>query len=152
MCNVIIGDPAEGGWRIVADAARDLCGVLWQMADHVGEKTVVCGPEIDEEIPVNFGEVLQIDERILIVAGKGQAALQSSADKALMVVRGRVEQVAEDFLFGPLPFARARGCVGVVQLHEQRFGLGHGTAEVGGNGGEWVHGIARIAENTKIDN
>ena len=35
---------------------------------------------------------------------------------------------------------------------EQRVGLGHGAAKVGGDGGNGVHGIARITEIAKIGN
>lgn len=130
MCNIVFGDPAERSRLIVADVARDLCGILWQLANHMGEKAVVRGPEIDEEIPVDLGKILKIDQRVLVIAGKGEAALQRSANKALMIVRGRVQKVAKDFFLRPLPLAGARGCVGVVEFHQQRFGLGHGAAEV----------------------
>src|SRR5882724_4700995 len=75
------------------------------MPNYVGEKAIVAGPEIDQEIPVNLGKILQVHQRILVIAGKGEAALQRGADEALMVVGSRVEQVAEDFFFGP--FVRA---------------------------------------------
>jgi hypothetical protein len=53
----------------------------------VSQKAIVRGPEIDQEVPVDFGKILQIDQRILFVPGKCEAALQRGADKSLMVVR-----------------------------------------------------------------
>jgi len=106
----------------------------------MGEKSIVRSPEIDQKIPINFGEILQIDERVLFVARKGKAALQRGSDKALMIVGSRVKQVAKDFLLGPLPLSRTHRCVGVIELRQQRFGLGHGAAKVGGDGRKWVHG------------
>ena len=52
-------------------------------------KRSVCGPEIDEEVPVDFREVLKVDERVLVVTGKAEASLQCGADKTLMVVGGQ---------------------------------------------------------------
>src|SRR5882724_2902663 len=108
------------------------------MPNYVGEKAIVAGPEIDQEIPVNLGKILQVHQRILVIAGKGEAALQRGADEALMVVGSRVEQVAEDFFFGPFVRAWTRGGVGVIELQQQRFGLGHGAAKIGSDGRKWI--------------
>src|ERR1051326_4543899 len=97
----------------------------------MGEKTVVSCPEIDQQIPVDLGKILQIDQSVLIVAWKVQVALERSADEALMVVRSGVEQVSKNFFFRPFTFGGTCRCVGIVQLHEQRLGLGYGAAEVG---------------------
>src|SRR5215467_1979162 len=103
------------------------------------KKAVVGGPEVDQEIPVNVAEALEIDQPGLVISRKGEAALQRGANEALVIVGGRVQQVAEDLLPGPFLFAGTGGGVGVIQLEEQRLGLGHGAAEVGSDSGKRIH-------------
>ncbi len=77
------GDPAERGRWIVADIAGDFCGVFRQLADHMGKETIVSGPEIDEKIPVYFRKVLEIDQRVLIVAGKCRGCFAARREQSV---------------------------------------------------------------------
>src|SRR5262249_28695794 len=113
----------------------------------MGEEAIVGGPEVHQEIPVNVAEALEIDQPGLIIAREGEAALQGGAHEALMVVGGRVKQMAEDLFPGPLLFTGTGGGVGVVQLEKQRLGLGHGAAEIGSDGGKGGHGNCQNRRN-----
>src|SRR4029077_16475360 len=106
------------------------------MPNHMREEPIVSRPKIDQEIPVDLREVLQIHERILIITREGEATLQRRANKALWVVGARVKQMAKNLLLCPLPFARTRRCVSVIQFQQQRFGLGHSSAKVRGDRGK----------------
>src|SRR5260370_800883 len=45
------------------------------------EKAVEGGPEIEQKLPVHLAELLQLDQPVLIVAGKSQAALKRCANE-----------------------------------------------------------------------
>src|SRR5262249_26772032 len=73
------------------------------------------------------------------VAGEGQTSLQRCAYKALMVVGGGVEEVAEDFLLRPFVLARTGRGVGIVEFKQPRFSLGNGATEIGSDRRKWRH-------------
>src|ERR1051326_6937993 len=104
MGNIVRSNPFERGRLVIADMAGDGGGFRRQAIDYMSEKAVVSGPEINQEIPIHIGKALEIDQGVLVIAGKGERALERGADKTLMVVGSRVQQVAENFFFGPFVF------------------------------------------------
>jgi hypothetical protein len=122
MCDVVVCEEFEGDGIVRADAAGGLelgCG---QMRDHVGEEAVVGGPESDELEPVGGLEMLGADIAILVVAGKVEDRLKGGADETLVVVGGRVDEVAEELLAGPAAGADGFGAGVVFDLAEDGVG------------------------------
>src|SRR5579863_10039127 len=96
------------------------------------EEAVVSEPEIEKLGRGQIAKALELDESILRISRKGELALQCGADKALMIVRSRVEKVADDFFARPL-FGRA-GNSGFrfTEFAQQRLGLAQDIAQVSG--------------------
>src|SRR5512146_335625 len=74
--------------------------------DHSGEMEVEEAPQPDEVRPRGSLIALRRYPRLLLVTRKHEIVHELGADKALMVVRGGIDQVADDLLRGPL--ARGR--------------------------------------------
>src|SRR5688572_14361039 len=84
-----------------ADAARHVQHAVWYASNRVGQMTIVERPELDQVQPGTALRVLRAHPGVLLVSGKDETAAKLRADEALMVVRRRVDQMAEDFLEGP---------------------------------------------------
>src|SRR5262249_23897998 len=74
---------------------------LRHAAEDMEEVGVVSPPQFDQVGPAGGLVVLEADPLLLLVAGKVLSGGDLAAHEALVVVRGRVDQVAEDFLAGP---------------------------------------------------
>lgn len=93
----------HGGGSI--DSARSLLFVRRDLIDEMREEEVVGGPELDEQSGVGVGVVLDLDVCSLIVAGPVELGLSECADEALVIVCGRIDEVAEKLEVCPLAFA-----------------------------------------------
>src|SRR5687768_13747241 len=65
-------------------------------------------PQRYELVPRRVLIVLDIDPLILLVSGEDQVFLRSGAHKPLVVVAGRVDEVADDLARRPFAWSRAK--------------------------------------------
>ena len=70
----------------VADVAFGLPFLCRQMRDHVSKIAVVCGPQRDQQQPVNLLRCLYAHVPGLIVSRKSQRWLQRCTNESLMIV------------------------------------------------------------------
>src|SRR5437763_10165653 len=131
VSDIVLGNPAQQGGFAVSDLAFGFVGVLGQARQDMGEITVVAGPEINQESPVHFPEVLELNQRVLIVSREHQAALQRGPHKTLMIVRRRIHQVSKNLFPRPLLWTGTSRCISIGQLRQQWLGLSNGSAQVG---------------------
>src|SRR5436305_1538167 len=95
MADVIFDDEAERHRLAAADRAGDIELVGWDACDDTQQVQVVSLPERHQIAPRGIGVAVALDPGFLLIAGKGFRAVELSANEALMVVGGRIDEVAE---------------------------------------------------------
>ena len=101
VAHVILHEKPERHRLARADAAGRLQLRSRQVRDDVREIAIVAGPERDQLGPWGFLNPLHPNTAVLVVAGKFERALERRPHKALVVVRSRINQVAQDLPTGP---------------------------------------------------
>src|SRR6266852_2085075 len=104
----------------------------------MSQKTVVTGPMVYQKSPIHFSVALESHQFVLFVSGESQAALQCGTHETLVIIRSRVEQMAENFFLRPFLRAWTDRCISVGQLCKHGLGLGDSPSQVGSDGGEWI--------------
>src|SRR5690242_6834853 len=104
MLQVIdVGDEQPGQSNLVF--ALDPAGRTWAFfrhaPDNVEQVPVVGLPEIDESVPPGGLVILEADPLFLGVAWEVLSTCDLTPHEALVIVRGRVDQVADYFFLGP---------------------------------------------------
>ena len=98
VAQVVFGQEPKSYRLTGADAARrfELSGR--QVGDDVGKMPIVAGPQRNQDRPGRFFHGLNTHPLLLVVSGEVERALQGGSHKALMIVRGRIDQVPEELL------------------------------------------------------
>jgi len=66
--------------------------------DDMDEVAIVACPQCDEGRPRCFLNRLNTHPTLLVIARKVEGTLQCGSHKALMIIRGRINQMSEDLL------------------------------------------------------
>ena len=135
----VAGDPAGHGTHgdavEVVRAAFPPADVSRGRGHHPGQVTVERRPQGQEIFPARLLVVLQGHPLVLVVAGEDQVVLKRRSDESLVVVRRRIDQVADDLARRPLP--RRRPAAGDVVAEGTKPGqrLVDGVRQIDGAGG-----------------
>ena len=95
MVDVVGSKEPEGNGRVGLDAAHLVLCIVRDVRDDMGKVPIVGRPELDEIAPGARVVVLHLDPVILGVAWKVKVARLLRSDEALVVIRCRVDEVAE---------------------------------------------------------
>src|SRR4051812_3984272 len=93
------------------------------------------------------GVFLRLDPSVLVVAGKDHLLLQGGANESAVVVRRRVDQVADDFLGRPLVGRGMVGGVAVCHSPQMREDILYFEAKLSTR---VVHGLLLIPKAARI--
>ena len=118
MDQVILAQELEGDWLAGTDSALRLKRILGQVRHDMRQIPVVTGPKCDQSRPGHFLNVLHADATLLIVAWKLEGALESGANKTLMVVGSRVNQMPHHLFPGPTARTNRCAAIGFADLKE----------------------------------
>ena len=141
---VIFNEKRERNRFIAADGAGSLQLIGWDAFDDVGDEGVEIGPKFKQWRGTVDVVSLDCDGFFLLISGEVECRLDQGADKALVIVDGRIHQVSEQ-LHTP-PFPRAIGFL--------PGDIGSGIAEQGNEGTEFVGGVQhgkRLRKVSTID-
>src|SRR5207302_175051 len=100
VIDVIHEQPRQGDFRTAADPTGRPPALLRHAPGDVQQVRVVGPPQVDQFRPPGRLVALDADPLLLLVAGEVLPGGDLAPDEALVVVRGRVDQVADDFLLG----------------------------------------------------
>ena len=98
MAQIVLRQEAQSYRLTGADAARRFQLSGRQVGDDMGKIAIVACPQRDQDRPGRFFNGLNTHPLLLVVAGEVERALQGGSHKALMIIRGRIDQVSEDLL------------------------------------------------------
>ena len=101
MLHIILGQELERDGLAGTDPALDFERIFGKVRQNVRQMPVVTGPKCDQSWPGHLLNRLHADATFLIVARKFERALKSCANKALMVVGCRVNQMPNHLLARP---------------------------------------------------
>ncbi len=102
--NVVFKKKSEGHGRGVAHANGCVEGIVRNLGDGLRNLKVVGQPKNQKLVPVAMLPALEVDPVAVVVAGGDQFAGVvgiGGANKALLVVGGRIDEVTQDFFFAP---------------------------------------------------
>src|SRR5579864_8622351 len=91
---------------VVSDPARRASLLFPYRCQYVGQESIVSRPEAEQVAPARILIPLHAHATTLIVTRPAQFILKLRANKTLMVVRRRVDQMSQNF------FARPAACKG----------------------------------------
>src|SRR5262249_6523209 len=103
VIDVIDEQPGQGDFGPAADPTGRTPALFRHAPGDVEQVRVERPPEVDQVGPAGRLVALDADPLLLLVAGEVLPGSDLAPDEALVVVRGRVDQVAEDFFPRP-PF------------------------------------------------
>ena len=86
----------------VVASARAFALVGRKGVDDARDLEVEAAPELDQLAPGSVGVATRADPVVLVVRGEDQVVLEPRANKPLVVVRGGVDQVADQLARRPL--------------------------------------------------
>lgn len=113
MTHVVDSQEFKGDRRAVADAARILPAGTRNCFYETEKMEVIRDPEPNKFVPREAGVVLNGNPFLLGVAGHGKLALDLRANKPVVIIGGRIQQMAEDLFAGPVIGASGGAGVGV---------------------------------------
>jgi hypothetical protein len=122
--------------RVVADADCGAEVLPWNMGHQMQQVPVVSEPEVDQVCPFAILKPFRFDPRLLGIAWYCEIVLELCAHEALMIVRGGIDEMAEDLFAGPMA-VDLRG--GVGEARKLRSGGVEKVRELGDCGFEGVH-------------
>src|SRR2546423_1763007 len=108
MADVIFDDKAERHRLAAADRAGNVELVGRNAYDDAQQVQVVGLPERDQIAPRGIGVAVALDPGFLLIAGKGVRAVELGANESLVVVGGRIDEVAEQLFARPLARGQRR--------------------------------------------
>jgi len=95
--------------RIASDPARSFSFLFRHSCQDVGQEPVVRGPECGQVAPAGVLIAFHANAAGLIVTRPSQLVLKLRANEALVVVRRRIDQVAQYLFAGPTAFNGRNG-------------------------------------------
>lgn len=101
MGKVIGRDETKSRRLIGADAANSFQLGSGQASDYVSEVAIVSGPQRDQQRPISFLRRLDSYVSLLVVTWKIQRWLLGGADKSLVVIGCRINQMSNHLLGRP---------------------------------------------------
>src|SRR4051794_10234466 len=116
VIDVIFDEEMKRDRGCAANAAGDVGKFLRDAGNHLGEMEVIQSPEFLEVRPVGTRVALGAGPAFLLVSGRVELALEDGPDETLMVIAGRVDEVADGFLFRPLRGGRLEGDIRFREL------------------------------------
>src|SRR2546421_12097635 len=98
VVDVICKQPGQGDFAPATDLAGCTLPFLRHTLGDVKKVGVVCPPEVNQVAPSSSLVVLDADPRLLVITWEILSTSNLTPHEALMIVRGRVNQVADDLL------------------------------------------------------
>ena len=105
---IVLGNELQCHRFVITNSALRLELRRRQVSDDVCEELIVRTPQRYQQRPGGVLEVLSADVAVLVVAGEVELRLERGAHETLMVIGGRVDQVAYKLLTRPAAGAQGR--------------------------------------------
>ena len=101
MAKVVFNQKAQGCGLVFADNANGIQAILRDMVDDGGQNLMLHLPPLEQRVPCLPGVAMHTHPSLLRIGRAGVTAFCRGADKALTVVRRRVQQVSHDLFPRP---------------------------------------------------
>ena len=88
--------------RVACNADGGAEVLLWNLGHQMQQVPVISEPEMDQVAPFAILKPFRFDPRLLGIARYCEIALELRAHEALMIIRGGIDQMAEDLFARPM--------------------------------------------------
>src|SRR5262245_49334605 len=121
VADVVLHVVAQHEGLVLARADPVLVAARGHLRHHVQQVAIVGAPQLDDRLPRLLGVLLHGDPSLLLVGREVDLLGELAAHEALVVVAGRVHEVAEDLLGAPFPGGGAAAGVRLRDREELRW-------------------------------